>query len=137
MQPLQVCKDDVPNLGAWLEKSQDQFTSPAIQNEMLEIMATTMYPQHNFTGKLLSIIVHETTDVPNTEQLVFCIRYVDDQLKSREEYTGLHSLDFTTAPNTSTIEDILLLQLQNCRGQCYNRASTMAGCKTGVATTIL
>ena len=42
MQPLQVCKDDVPNLSAWLEKSQDQFTSPAIQNEMLEIMATTI-----------------------------------------------------------------------------------------------
>ena len=69
---------------------------------------------------------------------MFCVPYVDDQLKYREEYTGLHSLDSTTAPNIiSTIEDILLLQLQNCRGQCYNRASTMAGCKAGVATTIL
>ena len=39
-----------------------------------------------------------------------------------------------------TIEDILLrssLSLQNCRGQCYDGASSMAGCKTGVSTTIL
>ena len=39
-----------------------------------------------------------------------------------------------------TIEDILLrlsLSLQNCSGQCYDGASSMAGCKTGVSTTIL
>ena len=73
MQLLQLCKDDVPNLGAWLEKSQDWFTSPVIQNEMLEIMATTILRKlaHNLTGKLFSIMVDETTDISNTEQLVF------------------------------------------------------------------
>ena len=36
-----------------------------------------------------------------------------------------------------TIDDILLrrsLQIHNCRGQCYDSASSMAGCRTGVAT---
>ena len=37
----------------------------------------------------------------------------------------------------STIEDVLLrlnLNVSNCRGQCYNGASAMSGCKSGVAT---
>ena len=54
---------------------------------------------------------------------------------------NLYSLDSTTAQAiTYTIQDILLrlsLQLEKCRGQCYDGASAMAGCKTGVATKLL
>ena len=41
---------------------------------------------------------------------------------------------------TRTIEDILLrlsLPLQNCRGQCFDGASSMAGCRNGVSTKLL
>ena len=41
---------------------------------------------------------------------------------------------------TRTIEDILLrlsLSLQNCRGQCFDGASSMAGCRNGVSTKLL
>ena len=76
----------------------------------------------------------------NTEQLVLCLRFVDDQLVSHEEFIGLHSMYDTTAERiTRTIEDILLrlsLPLENCRGQCYDGASSMAGCKTGVSTNL-
>ena len=143
MQLLQLRKDDVPKLGAWLRRLQDRFTSPMIQNEVLEIMALIILRKisHNLGGKLFSIMVDETTDICNTEQLVFCIRYVDSQLSSNEEFIGLHSLESTTAQCiTKTIKDVLLrlsLQLENCRGQCYDSASAMAGCKTGVATTVL
>ena len=37
----------------------------------------------------------------------------------------------------STIEDVLLrmnLSLAQCRGQCYDGASNMVGCRNGVAT---
>ena len=145
MQLLQLRKDDVSDLDAWLCRSQDRFTSPMIQNEILEIMASTIVRKiaHNLSGHIFSIMVDETTDISNTEQLVFCIRHVDDQLNTHEEFIGLHSLESTTAQNIfHTIEDILLrlsLQLENCRGQCYDGAgaSSMAGCKTGVATTLL
>ena len=54
---------------------------------------------------------------------------------------GLHSLDSTTAGTiVQTIQYILLrlsLQLEYCRGQSYDGESSMAGCKTGVATTFL
>ena len=51
---------------------------------------------------------------------------------------GLHNLEFTSA-NTifSTIQDILLrlnLTIHNCRGQCYDGASSMSGSESGVAT---
>ena len=91
------------NLDAWLHRSQDRFTSPTIQNEMLEIMATAIL---SLVGRQFSIMFDETTDISNTEQLVFCIRYVDDQLNSHEEFIGLHSLDSTTALSI-TLRDTL------------------------------
>ena len=79
-------------------------------------------------------MVDETTDISNTEQMVFCLRYVDSCLEVHEEFIGLHSHQSTTAEVIATIiKNILLcmgLQIGLCRGQCY---STMAGPKSGVA----
>ena len=54
---------------------------------------------------------------------------------------SLDSMDSTSAESIiQMIEDILLrlsLSLQNCYGQFHHRASSMAGCKIGVAPTIL
>ena len=106
-------------------------------------MASTIVRRiaRNLSGQIFSIMVDETTDVSNTEQLVFCIRHVDDQLNSHEEFIVLYSLESTKAQSIfHTIEDVFLklsLQLENCRGQCYDGASATAGCKTGVATTLL
>ena len=53
-------------------------------------------------------MVDETTDISNREQLFFCIRYVDEQLNSHEEFIGLHSLETTTSQSlVKTIDDIL------------------------------
>ena len=86
-------------------------------------------------------MVDEMTDTSNVEQLVFCIRFVDDPPNCHEEFIGLHSMDSISAERIiSKIEDILLrlsLSLQNCHGQCYDGASSKAGCKTGASTTIL
>ena len=86
-------------------------------------------------------MVDETRDASNTEQLVFCLRYVDVQLLRHEEFIGLHGMESTTAQSITRIkEDILLnllLKFEDCRGQCYDGESSMAGCNTGVATNIL
>ena len=42
MHLLELHKHDVPNLDGWLSRPQDWFTSPMIQNELLEIMASTI-----------------------------------------------------------------------------------------------
>ena len=105
-------------------------------------MALTMLQKvvRNISRQHFIIMVDETTDTANTEQMVFCIWYVDDNLATHEEFIGMHSLDSTTSESIiRTIEDILLrlsLQLNNCHGQCYDGASAMSGCRTGVATAL-
>ena len=47
--------------------------------------------------KYYTSLVDETTDISNSEQLVFCLRYVDDELISHENFIGLHSLETTSA----------------------------------------
>ena len=65
---------------------------------------------------------------------------MDKNLIAHEEFIGLNDMDNTTAESiTQVIQDILLrlsLQMSSCRGQCYDGAASMAGCRTGVATTI-
>ena len=82
-------------------------------------------------------MVDETTDQSNTEQLAFCLRYVDSSLEVHEELIRLYSLESTLAESVIfTIKDVLLrmnLRLENCRGQCHDGASSMSGQKSGVA----
>ena len=39
----------------------------------------------------------ETADVSNKEQLVICIRWVDDGLTAHEDFIGMHPIERTTA----------------------------------------
>ena len=48
-------------------------------------------------GQYYTIMADETTDVSITEKLVLCLRFVNNQLVSHEEFIGLHSMDDTTA----------------------------------------
>ena len=42
-------------------------------------------------------MVDETTDTSNTEQMVVCLRFVDNNLKVHEEVVGLYSLESNSA----------------------------------------
>ncbi len=140
IQLLRTRAEDEPTFLNWLEKSQDKFTSPDIQNEILLIMAMHILRQiaSELSGKWYTVMVDETTDLSNTEQMVLCLRHVDDNLEVHEELIGLYSLDATTADVlVATIQDVLLrmnLSINNCRGQCYDGCSSMSGSRSGVAT---
>ena len=47
----------------------------------------------NIRGNWYKIMIDETTDLSNTEQMLFCLRYVDDDLLVHEEVIGLYCLD--------------------------------------------
>ena len=134
--------EDDEGLKKWLTKSQCKYTSPDVQNEILRIMALSILRDisSELAGKWFTIMIDETTDVSNAEQMVFCLRYVDANLEVHEQFIGLYNLERTNAEMiVSVVEDVLLrmnLSITNCRGQCYDGASNMSGIRTGVATRI-
>ena len=69
-----------------------------------------------------------------------CIRWTDSDLQVHEDFIGLYKLEKTDAKSiTAAFKDTLMrlqLSMNNCRGQCYDGCSTMAGAKGGVAAMI-
>ena len=45
---------------------------------------------------IYTIMADETADISNKEQLVICIRWVDDDLVIHEDFIGMHPLKDTT-----------------------------------------
>ena len=70
-------------------------------------------------------------DSSNREQVVVCLRWVDQHFESHEEFVDLHVVDTVASDRITTVlKDVLLrmnLNLCNCRGQCYDGASNMSG----------
>ena len=131
-------------MGAWLTKKTDKYTAPDMQNEMLKVMALHVLRQVAYliqTAPFMSIMVDETTDVSNKEQVVICFRWVDKKLEAHEEYVGLYQVESTKASELHyIIHDVLRrlnIAISKLRGQCYDGASSMSGTKSGVATRIL
>ena len=85
-------------------------------------------------------MVDETTDVSNDEQVVLCLRWVDDNFDAHEEFIGLYKVDSICSDSlVALIKDALLrmnLTLSKVSGQCYDGAANMAGSKSGVAMQI-
>ena len=62
----------------WLEKKNFKYTSPQMQNEMLNIMSNTITREVAsaiLKSKYYVIMADETADASNQEQLVVCIGY--------------------------------------------------------------
>ena len=54
-------------------------------------------------------MIDETTDSSNREQVVVCIRWVDDQLEPHEEFIALYKVDdICSSTLVSVIKDTLL-----------------------------
>ena len=86
-------------------------------------------------------MVDETTDAATEEQCVVVIRWVDDDLQAHEDFIGMYVTACTDAKSiVMIIRDTLLrlcLSINDCRGQCYDGAAVMQGCRKGVAVQIL
>ena len=87
---------------------------------------------------LFSSLADETSDLSNHEQLVICIRWIDDKLEAREDLDGLHKLERADASTITALVKYCLilinLSIDNVRSQCYDGCSTMSRANIGVAT---
>ncbi len=137
---LMESKDDAER---WLSRKTNKYTSANIQNELLKVMGLQLLRDiasciHQ--SSFFSIMADETTDNSNREQVVVCIRWIDDALVPRESFVGFQQVDCINAATIGcVIKDTLLrmnVALGKCRGQCYDGCSTMSGSKNGVVQLI-
>ena len=134
------CEGD-PEMAKWLERKRFRYTSPFVQNEMLEVPALGIMrePTANIqTAGIYTIIADERADISNTEQLAVCFGWIDKNMEAHEDFVGLHPLSRTTADSiVQVLKDVLPrmnLDIKDSRGQCYDGAATMSGKDSGVTT---
>ena len=140
----QLCRlsgEDEPRLMAWLKKKTDKYTSGEMQNNMLQIMGLTILRKIATclqNSDFISIMADKTSELSNHEQLVICIRWIDDKLEALEDFIGLQKLKRADASSiTALIKTLLIrmnLSIHKAKRQCYDCCITMSGAKTGVAT---
>ena len=127
-------------LSSWLQRH-NNFTSPKIQNEVLQIVSNTIVREitqeiHSLPVVQFSLIIDGTQDAAGVEQESFCLRFVDKNLQPREEFIGLYQVTSTTGENIASVaKDVLIrlnLPLSQLRGQTYDGAANMSGRMQGV-----
>ena len=98
-----------------------------MQNEIHKTMALLVLRrviQSISFAPFLTIMIDETTDIANKEQVFVCFRWVDSNLEPHEEFIGLYEVDSTQASTlAATIHDVLQrmnVPITNLRGQCYD-----------------
>ena len=143
MQLLQLQSVDCSELGGWLQKKTNKYTSHDVQNEILKLMALEIL--RNFCHQIRenrchTIMADECTDVSNREQFTVCIRTVGEDLHDREDFIGLYGMDKIDSKSLfEAISGTLLrinVQLSSCRSQCYDGTSNTSGSRNGVVTQI-
>ena len=123
------------------------YLSPQSQNEFINLIGDhirkTIVERIN-KAKYIAIMFDSTPDISHTEQMSQVIRYVyieDTEVNVVESFIDFIQLrGKTAAAITEHICDRLQadgLDLQNCYGQGYDNAATMAGHISGVQKQIL
>ncbi|XP_042208920.1 zinc finger MYM-type protein 1-like isoform X2 [Homarus americanus] len=127
---IQLChlrgKSD-PQLMTWVMKYQNKYTGSEMLNEILQVMGMKVLKHIAVSlqdTEFFSILADRITDHSNKEHLVVCVRWVDDKLKTHEEFIGFKALENVDASTmTAVIKDLLIqmnLSLEHARGQCYD-----------------
>lgn len=139
---LQLRAADSHSLGSWLKKYRS-YTSHQVQNEILELISRELLRLVLLDVKaknFYDIIADETSDSSCMEQLSFCLRHVNDDFETFEEFVGLYQLESCSAETIfNVLKDIVVrcdIKFDNCRGVSFDGAATMSGIKNGVAARV-
>ena len=143
-QLLALRSEDFPDLAEWTTKKTNKYVSGTMQNEIVKTMALRVLrhvAECLRKADFFTIMVDETSDVSNKEQVVICLRWVGCDFEVHEDFVGLYEVASTGAEIIfGVIVDVLQrlnLPLSRARGQCYDGAATMSGIRSGVATRVL
>ena len=87
-----------------------------------------------------TIITDETKDISKCEQLSICLRYVYEGVIHERFFGFVHAEELNASALAEYILKVLSelhLSISNCVSQCYDGASVMSGCYSGVSARVL
>ena len=144
-QLLKYKAEGDPAFTRWLSGKRGVHTSWDCQNEMLDLMSSSIIREiaeeiHSLPVLQYAIIMDGTRDISGVEQEALCLRYVDKDLMVHEEFIGLYEATCTTGEHLAgIILDVLVrlnLPISSLRGQAYDGASNMSGKYAGAQAVI-
>ena len=139
-QFLRLQSKTFPELSDWLSKKTEIYTRHDAQNEIINLMSNQIMRNllEPVRSCIFSVMYDEYTEVSNKEQLMFCMRWVNNDPEVSEKFLGFYEIpDMKSRTIVTVMKDTLLryqLNLDMCRGQCYDGASNMLGKSSGAAT---
>lgn len=140
---LKARAEDVAELKSWLQRDGYRWLHHDSQNEILELMATTVLSEimdEIREAEYFSISLDETSDISRTEQISVCLRIVSENLTANEHFIGFFSTPNTKAETLfDLVNEIFVLHklpLSKLRGQCYDGASNVSGKISGLQSRI-
>jgi hypothetical protein len=119
------------------------MTCPSIQKEFVNVVSleTTKAITEDLRDELFAILVDETRDVSDKEQMVFVLRYVNKYGCIVERFLGIVHVTTTTAMSLKMATDELFckhsLTTSRIHGQGYDGDSNMQGQFSGLKSLIL
>ena len=95
LQILKLRGIDDSRIVQWLHRKSSKYTSPEIQNKILEIMSLKILrdlASQIRKATLYSIMGDECTGVSNIEQFALCFQWDDDDICVHEDFFGLYQV---------------------------------------------
>ena len=93
LQLLQLKGEDDPLMVDWLKRKANKYTSHQNQNDILKIMAIHVLREISVClqkSPFITLMMDETTDVSNKEQLTIVLRWVTEDYEVNEEFIGMY-----------------------------------------------
>ena len=110
LELLELRSHDIPVLN---DKSiKFKYLSHQHQDEILNIIASKIKKTIciEMRDKPFSIIVDETPDISTHEQVTFCVRYPDENLRIRERFIGFVRTESTTGEE---LEKLVVAEIES------------------------
>ena len=143
---LNLRSRDNPLLQEFLTRKNYPYTSPALQNQLIDIIGNSVRSkiiERCISSKYFSIIIDETMDISHMEQVSVVIRFVTveyDKCVVEEHFIGFWSTYSTTGEALFELLQQILgavgLCFSNMRAQYYDGASNMRGRYSGLSTRV-
>lgn len=114
------------------------------QNDILNLCKSQIYNyiQNKIKeSRYFSVMVDETQDISNHEQVAVVFRYIDNNLEIHESFAGFYRTKKTDGESLyNLLKEVISsfgLNLSDLRAQCYDGAANMRGPYSGVAARML